>query len=164
MTNLARTLAKLCPPGSIPEEDTKTYALLACLASEFEKGLQVLVKVIDSIPDSGDGILANRWRQITDSNNPASRLASKGYACQYKGSKYYVSNTKEHFESITKGVKVVAKENHITISGVRNIRTSIRCGFRAKEPIATFDRDEGVIDAYERMRHAHVLVTYEETK
>jgi hypothetical protein len=52
-------------------------------------------------------------------------------------------------------------KNQVVVRGIHNLRTPFRCGAQSGEPLATVVRDEDLIVACERVRHAHTLVHYE---
>lgn len=158
---VSETIKQLFPPGSLPENDHKARLLIDSVAKEFDRVLHTLSALVESIPDKEEeGLLTDRWRKITGAQVPVSRLVSKGFLA---GPGLYVSNTTDHFSSIA-DVEISASPNHITVTKIKNIRISIRAGARICGALATFDRDEDTVDTFERMRHAHVKMTYKESK
>lgn len=163
MTKMSETLKKLLPPGALPDEDERAHALIEKLGLEYQRIKDRLDEVVGSIPDQ-TGSLDERWQKITASDNPQARLSSKGFPVNLPGKpSFYVSNTNAHFKSIGKDVEVSSAANHTRICGITNKRTSLRCGGRSNAALAEFRRDEDIIDTYERVRHAHIKITYEES-
>lgn len=160
MSHLPGTLKNLFPPGVIRDDDNQVCSLLTCLEQEFLVTESVLEQVVNGASDVQGGIFKDRWQKITDAKNPQTRLTSKGFST----TKWNLSNTKEHFESMGRGLKVVTGNNSIKIDGIKNMRLPLKCQDHIGNPLATFYRDESLIDSIERMRHAHIEMTYMETK
>lgn len=145
-------LRGLFPPGSLPEDDSVVDRVIASCAAEFETVLAKLILVTASGPLAGP--FSDRYRRIGLSNH--------GQHCVVGDFK--VSNNLQHLSSLLPGISVVAGENSIEVSGIKNDRVMAKIGrLRSGHRLSKIFRGEEDIWVIETTKNAHVRATYKET-
>jgi hypothetical protein len=155
-------LFNLLPPGdAISTDDTQLMDLLDSIGAEFDLIHEAMLEVVSAIPSNEGNILSSHWEKITKSTTPARLLAAKGYFTQDR----YVSNTREHFASLCGPmVEIRAAPNRLEFNGIKNEITVLRAGSRSGIPLSRAERDEALITMIEKVKHAHTIATYKESK
>ena len=150
-------ISELYPPGAIPSEDEKTLTFLDKIDVVFEGIIARIRDVFSSTPDNMKGPLYADWQRITCSASPVNGLRRR---CDYFGG-INLSNTKEHFKSVNPEDRIIFSPNKVGVFLKRPIITSEqRSGMRIGSSLRTFKRPEEVINGYEKMRHAHIIMEY----